>query len=849
MTDQSHVVQALKDAVNSVDALRGTVSESREQWRNIILPNSETHSAAFRSRSVDHFNQPFKLNSHSASRSPELRGGSPERGYLGSQPVFTGSAGSAFVRPEPQFRTTSPQQQQFPHHQQQSSYSIQNYPPATIITPQPIPQQPVTQQTHQSQHQFEQRMHEIVSSAVNEAIARETPTSIKHPDPKPKSFKDMEAERIINESLSSSSNTNQNQEPFTESPSISPIPHSTSQHKHNYSSSFESSKTSPSHTKHRSSSIPRVKQVPTITKPRHASPKKQAPPSTHSKSASSSTRPVTQSISQQTLISEQAHLIKTLSEKLDRLTSRIDELEARETVETTLTKFEVEKLVKSRVKSIEARLDGVDAKVLQMEMREVVKRVDGTSANTGREVHDHDQQHPVLMGLLKNTIPNLQAQVDSISKQVSQFRSSVEESIEELESKANSLGAADRRAHVQIDELVEAVKVLQGRFDFQLVSMENMRKNNGLGSKKEDILEDVDQKLQAVVKTVKGKVDTSVLEELMKHLATRDEVKRVYDKVGDVSKKQGREFEKRREEDAERIKRDVFEELRKVVDVRLSNFKMEVAGHNPATSHQQTTRPNPNLNSVNMSQLQEILDGVEQRWLQHLEKATSLETRLPANLLTDLKQDLLDHIRITLDSHIFTHTNGQTALGTGPTQLQTLISTLTREFDAKLYLLCTDLSACKSAYQAAVRQPFYRCAQWLWTSSTLKLGSTVPWDLQTTNTDPVNFKWEAGATCVRVQEAGLYEITFAFFDVRWRPSVQVVVNGESVLSALNAPGYVVHHGSGFVKSGEGGVRPGTVTGCSLMDFLSLPAKSTVALHYHAGKKELCGHGFLGLRRL
>ncbi|ORY41871.1 hypothetical protein BCR33DRAFT_326617 [Rhizoclosmatium globosum] len=243
MTDQSHVVQALKDAVNSVDALRGTVSESREQWRNIILPNSETHSAAFRSRSVDHFNQPFKLNSHSASRSPELRGGSPERGYLGSQPVFTSSAGSAFVRPEPQFRTTSPQQQQFPHHQQQSSYSFQNYPPATIITPQPIPQQPVTQQTHQSQHQFEQRMHEIVSSAVNEAIARETPTSIKHPDPKPKSFKDMEAERIINESLSSSSNTNQNQEPFTESPSISPIPHSTSQHKHNYSSSFESSKT------------------------------------------------------------------------------------------------------------------------------------------------------------------------------------------------------------------------------------------------------------------------------------------------------------------------------------------------------------------------------------------------------------------------------------------------------------------------------------------------------------------------------------------------------------------------------------------------------------------------------
>jgi hypothetical protein len=61
----------------------------------------------------------------------------------------------------------------------------------------------------------------------------------------------------------------------------------------------------------------------------------------------------------------------------------------------------------------------------------------------------------------------------------------------------------------------------------------------------------------------------------------------------------------------------------------------------------------------------------------------------------------------------------------------------------------------------------------------------------------------------------LYEISLAFF-TKAKPSIQLVVNGESVLSAINSPSYVVQHSSGFVLDGNGKLEHGTVTGISLV---------------------------------
>lgn len=61
--------------------------------------------------------------------------------------------------------------------------------------------------------------------------------------------------------------------------------------------------------------------------------------------------------------------------------------------------------------------------------------------------------------------------------------------------------------------------------------------------------------------------------------------------------------------------------------------------------------------------------------------------------------------------------------------------------------------------------------RWIWKSLKTKQGGTVPWNIQTANSDPDNLLWEkdkAGITCV---SPGLYEI-------------QVVVCFEDALSSL-----------------------------------------------------------------
>jgi hypothetical protein len=105
---------------------------------------------------------------------------------------------------------------------------------------------------------------------------------------------------------------------------------------------------------------------------------------------------------------------------------------------------------------------------------------------------------------------------------------------------------------------------------------------------------------------------------------------------------------------------------------------------------------------------------------------------------------------------------------------------LGQEVDDKLLLLATELSNMKASLHSTTSPSspsFYSYAQYLWKSGQLKFGSSVPWSVETVNTDDRNFVWQKDATHVKVEMAGLYEITFAFF-TKMKPSVQLVVNGE-----------------------------------------------------------------------
>ena len=76
-------------------------------------------------------------------------------------------------------------------------------------------------------------------------------------------------------------------------------------------------------------------------------------------------------------------------------------------------------------------------------------------------------------------------------------------------------------------------------------------------------------------------------------------------------------------------------------------------------------------------------------------------------------------------------------------------------------------------------------ARWIWKSGEIKNGYAVPWEIQSVNTCPDNFLWEKDKTSVVVVAPGLYEVTMGYFSEK-EPTVQLLINGEPVLSAANS---------------------------------------------------------------
>ena len=134
--------------------------------------------------------------------------------------------------------------------------------------------------------------------------------------------------------------------------------------------------------------------------------------------------------------------------------------------------------------------------------------------------------------------------------------------------------------------------------------------------------------------------------------------------------------------------------------------------------------------------------------------------------------------------------------------------------------------------------------RWVWKTADMKPGSGVPWEIQSVNTCPENFLWEPYSTSIVVVAPGLYEIMFGFYSKK-KPTVQLLINGEPVLSAVNNASYVIHHSSGRLKN-TGHHSSGNVTGLTLIDFLALPSRARVSLSYNGDTQ---AEGFLGLRKL
>ena len=134
--------------------------------------------------------------------------------------------------------------------------------------------------------------------------------------------------------------------------------------------------------------------------------------------------------------------------------------------------------------------------------------------------------------------------------------------------------------------------------------------------------------------------------------------------------------------------------------------------------------------------------------------------------------------------------------------------------------------------------------RWLWKSGKVKNNLSIPWEVQIINTSNDNFLWEKDKSVIGIKEGGLYEVKMGFYADK-KPMIQILINGEVIISAINSNSYVIHQSPGGRMKGTGKASFGNVTGLTLVDFILLPDNTKLSISY-TGET---GIGFLGLKKL
>ena len=129
-------------------------------------------------------------------------------------------------------------------------------------------------------------------------------------------------------------------------------------------------------------------------------------------------------------------------------------------------------------------------------------------------------------------------------------------------------------------------------------------------------------------------------------------------------------------------------------------------------------------------------------------------------------------------------------------------------------------------------------AKYIWKSGNVSKGYAVPWEEQIVNTLPENFIWEKDDICIKVKKKGIYLISLGFF-VEEKPTVQVMINGESVLSQVNSNAFIVRQDNSkeFNLNSLGKIEDkeqngyNCITGLTMNEFLCLGNMSKIVISY------------------
>ena len=209
---------------------------------------------------------------------------------------------------------------------------------------------------------------------------------------------------------------------------------------------------------------------------------------------------------------------------------------------------------------------------------------------------------------------------------------------------------------------------------------------------------------------LESKVDNDVLEELLKHLATREELKKLAKKkFSSNSSRNLAEYPRTSYTDQmdENIPQD--HGLQKLKKELRNYFKDQIEALETRLKSQKANNLGDDISSGDM----------------------------PKNEIRSIKKItesiVNEKMKLLLNTRTFDRAQKEGS-PVSDDDWEGFEQKMRREFDEKLFLLCSDLSACKKMLSSQLYEPFHRCAQWIWKSGFLKMGSAIPWNIQTRNT-------------------------------------------------------------------------------------------------------------------
>jgi hypothetical protein len=351
-----------------------------------------------------------------------------------------------------------------------------------------------------------------------------------------------------------------------------------------------------------------------------------------------------------------------------------------------------------RQNSNNVELDKIQIKISDLEYQ--IAQIDHSSKDALQRLGEQNQsfQAAVLRRLEALETSQLNQQQPSLDP----FIGTHAAELDNLKSDLHKLQHDVRTNEKNQKELTKINEGLEQKFQLVADCLEKINPGKTVESHVQSVYRELFTKdFKIISKQIDKKVDLSVLEELSKHIVTKQQVKKYFKKYISTNKNLFNTNNSIKE-NKQMMMEELDKRLERIVDQIMESLHVDIQEQLDIVKGDAALTLKNNIEKIEKDI--NLLSNKISQYKQSDEKESDLEMHLPARFE---EQEFYSH---------------------------PMIRRLARDFDEKMHVLCTEVSDCKTLMSLQARQPFYRCGQWLWNSGTLKQGSAVPWNLETVNT-------------------------------------------------------------------------------------------------------------------